>query len=196
MALTEKEELELLRTASKQSFELLYHRYSAKLYNFVLKVSNGDRYIAEELVQRTFIKVWETREYINPEKSFISYLCTIAKNMLLNEYEHQTIQFIYQEYVKLNMMEIDSSTEKDVDKKLLEEYIDKLTEKMPPKRKEIFILSRKKGLSNKLIAKELNISESTIETQLSKALAFMKSQIQKHYDTILVILITLSIMHC
>lgn len=196
MALTEKEELELLRTASKQSFELLYHRYSAKLYNFVLKVSNGDRYIAEELVQRTFIKVWETREYINPEKSFISYLCTIAKNMLLNEYEHQTIQFIYQEYVKLNMVEIDSSTEKEVDKKLLEEYIDKLTEKMPPKRKEIFILSRKKGLSNKLIAKELNISESTIETQLSKALAFMKSQIQKHYDTILVVLITLSIMHC
>lgn len=196
MALTEKEELELLRTASKQSFELLYHRYSAKLYNFVLKVSNGDRYIAEELVQRTFIKVWETREYINPEKSFISYLCTIAKNMLLNEYEHQTIQFIYQEYVKLNMVEIDSSTEKEVDKKLLEEYIDKLTEKMPPKRKEIFILSKKKGLSNKLIAKELNISESTIETQLSKALAFMKSQIQKHYDTILVVLITLSIMHC
>jgi len=70
----------------------------------------------------------------------------------------------------------------------LEDYIDKLADELPPKRKEIFILSRKEGLSNKMIAKQLNISESTIETQLSKALEFMKSQIHNHYDYILVLL--------
>jgi len=193
MALSEKEELESLRNASKQSFENLYHRYSGKLYNFVMKVSKGDTYIAEELVQRTFIKVWETKEYVNPDKSFISYLCTIAKNMLLNEYEHQTVQYIYHEYVKLNMTEIDSLTEKEVEKDLLEEYIEILTENLPPKRREIFILSRKEGLSNKKISELLQISESTIETQLSKALSFMKSQLQKHYEYILFILITLKI---
>ena len=194
MTHTEKEELELLRNASKQSFENLYRQYSGKLYNFVMKVSNGDKYIAEELVQRTFIKIWETKEYIDPDKSFISYLCTIAKNMLLNEYEHQTIQFIYQEYIKVKTSDIEYNTEKEVDKNLLEEYIDKLTDKLPPKRKEIFILSRKKGLSNKMIAKQLNISESTIETQLSKALSFMKTQLQSHYDHILEILIIISIL--
>lgn len=194
MALTEKEELELLRNASKQSFEVLYHRYSGKLYNFVMKVSKGDTYIAEELVQRTFIKVWETREYVNPDKSFISYLCTIAKNMLLNEYEHQTIQFVYEEYIKVKATVNDDSTEKEVDKNLLEEYIDKLADKLPPKRREIFILSRKEGLTNKLIAKQLNISESTIETQLSKALSFMKNQLQNHYDHILLILFVLSLI--
>jgi RNA polymerase sigma-70 factor (ECF subfamily) len=194
MALSEKEELELLRTASKQSFEALYYRYSGKLYNFVMKVSKGDSYMAEELVQRTFIKVWETREYVNPDKSFISYLCTIAKNMLLNEYEHQTIQFIYEEYIKVKTAENEDSTEKEIDKKLLEEYIDKLADKLPPKRKQIFILSRKEGLSNKEISKQLNISESTIETQLSKALSFMKSQLILHYDNILVILIAAMII--
>jgi RNA polymerase sigma-70 factor (family 1) len=194
MALSEKEELELLKNASKQSFEALYHRYSGKLYNFVMKVSKGDNYMAEELVQRTFIKVWGNRESVNSEKSFISYLCTIAKNMLLNEYEHQTIQFIYEEYIKVKSAENENCTEKEVDKKLLEEYIDKLADKLPPKRKEIFILSRKEGFSNKEIAKQLNISESTIETQLSKALSFMKSQLKQHYDHILVILITLTII--
>lgn len=191
MALSEKEELELLKNASKQSFENLYYRYSGKLYNFVMKVSKGDTYIAEELVQRTFIKVWETKEFVNPDKSFISYLCTIAKNMLLNEYEHQTVQYIYHEYVKLNMTGIDSMTEKEVEKDLLEEYIDILTENLPPKRREIFILSRKEGLSNKRISELLQISESTIETQLSKALSFMKTQLQKHYEYILFILITM-----
>lgn len=189
MPITEKEELELLRNASVQSFEHLYHEYSGKLYNFLMKVSKGDSYIAEELVQRTFIKVWETKEYVNPEKSFISYLCTIAKNMLLNEYEHQTIQFVYQEYVRVNAADEDRSTEKQVDKNLLEDYIDKLAEQLPPKRREIFILSRKEGLSNKKISERLHITESTIETQLSKALVFMKTQIQKHYEVILAILL-------
>jgi RNA polymerase sigma-70 factor (family 1) len=189
MALTEKEELELLRNASMQSFEALYMRYSAKLYNFIMKLSKGDSYIAEELVQRTFIKIWETRGQIDPEKTFISYLCTIAKNMLLNEYEHQTIQFIYQEYVRTEMPDFDNSTELTVDRMLLDEYIDKLTEKLPPKRREIFILSRRKGLSNKQISEQLQISESTIETQLSKALAFMKQELTLHYDYILLLLL-------
>jgi len=160
-----------------------------------MKVSKGDTYIAEELVQRTFIS-WETREYIDSNKSFISYLCTIAKNMLLNEYEHQTVQFIYQEYIKVNTADIDSSTEMEVNRNLLEEYIDKLAENLPPKRREIFILSRKEGLSNKKIAERLHITESTIETQLSKALTFMKSQLLNHYDKVLVILIPLSMIYC
>ncbi|MFA7044325.1 MAG: RNA polymerase sigma-70 factor [Bacteroidales bacterium] len=190
MPFTEKNELESLRNASIQSFEHLYTQYSGKLYNFVMRVSKGDRYISEEIVQRTFIKIWDTKEQINPDKSFISYLCTIAKNMLLNEYEHQAVQYIYQDYVKLKMKEVDNTTEEEIDKNLLEEYIDKLADNLPPKRKEIFILSRKKGLSNKKISEQLHISESTIETQLSKAIAFMKSQLQKHYEYILIILIT------
>ena len=89
----------------------------------------------------------------------------------------------------MNAIDEDRSTEKQVDKDLLEDYIDKLANELPPKRREIFILSRKQGLSNKEIALQLQISESTIETQLSKALIFMKTQIQKHYEFILMILL-------
>ena len=116
---TEYDDLVSLRNASMPAFENLYRRYSGKLYNFILKLSGGDRYVAEELVQRTFIKVWETRERIQPDQSFISYLCTISRNMLLNEYEHQTVKFIYEEYIKRNLLQEDSSTENQVDKNLL-----------------------------------------------------------------------------
>ena len=188
---TEYDDLVSLRNASMPAFENLYRRYSGKLYNFILKLSGGDRYVAEELVQRTFIKVWETRERIQPDQSFISYLCTISRNMLLNEYEHQTVKFIYEEYIKRNLLQEDSSTENQVDKNLLEQYIDRLTEQLPPRRKEIFILSRKWGLSNKEIAQQLQITESTIETQLSKALAFMKNQLRENYDFIFLLLFML-----
>lgn len=191
MLISEKEELEQLKSDSMQSFEKLYFRYSAKLYNFVLKLSKGDTFMAEELVQRTFIKVWENRSQINPEKAFLSYVFTIAKNMLLNEYQHQTIEFIYREYIKENFAATIDNIELEVNRNLLDEYIEKLTEKLPEKRREIFILSRRKGLSNKEIAKQLNISESTIETQLSKALAFLKNELRMHYEFILLIIISI-----
>ncbi|MBP1676651.1 MAG: carQ 1 [Bacteroidetes bacterium] len=187
MIFSDKEELDLLRKGSVIAFEKLYFRYSARLYNFLIKLSAGNTYMAEELVQRAFIKVWEMREKTDPEKSFISYLCTIAKNMLLNEYEHQTVQFVYREYIRLRMSEIDFNTDLEIEKKFLDELIDKLTDKLPPKRKEIFILSRRNGLSNKEIASKLKISESTIETQLSKALAFMKEELNTHYGAMFTI---------
>lgn len=191
MLISEKEELEQLKSDSMLSFEKLYFRYSAKLYNFVLKLSKGNTFMAEELVQRTFIKVWENRSQINPDKAFLSYVFTIAKNMLLNEYQHQTIEFIYREYIKENYAASIDDIELEVNKNLLDEYIDKLTQKLPEKRREIFILSRRKGLSNKEIAKQLNISESTIETQLSKALTFLKNELYMHYELILLILISM-----
>jgi RNA polymerase sigma-70 factor (ECF subfamily) len=191
MSFEEKKAIKLLNNASVEAFEQLYLRYSAKLYNFVMKMSKGDGYLAEELVQRTFIKIWENREKINPEKSFISYLCTIAKNMLLNEYDHQMIQFVYREYVLNINTEAENTTEKYVDVSLLEEYVNKLINQLPPRRKTIFLLSRKEGLSNKKISEKLKISESTIETQLSKAVSLMKNALKEHYGSFFAFLITL-----
>ena len=185
----EKHLLQRLNKGSSEAFEELFHLYSGKLYNFVMKLSLGNTYMSEEMVQRTFIKVWETHSFINPDKSFISYLCTIAKNMLLNEYEHQTIEYIYREYILNFQPNKDDVTEKEVDRSLLEEYIDYLIEMLPPARKQVFILSRKEMLTNKEIAERLEISESTVQTQMSKAVSFMKEQLGKYYDGILYILL-------
>lgn len=179
--MSEKEKLYLLSRGSNEAFEHMYYLYSGKLYNFILKLTQGNTHVAEELVQRTFIKIWEQQTKIDPERSFLSYLCTIAKNLLLNDYEHEAVRYIYTEYVKNNAdMLYDNVTEKEIDRKLLEDFIDKLTEELPPKRKEIFILSRKYGYSNKTIARQLQISESTIETQLAKSLAYMREKL-KYY---------------
>jgi len=177
-----------LREGSPEAFEVLFHQYSGKLYNFMLRLSSGDTYLAEEMVQRTFIKIWETQSSLNPDKSFISYLCTIAKNMLMNEYEHQTVEYLYKDYILKCYTDIENRIEGEIDKNLLEEYIDSLIAKLPPARKQVFVLSRKKMLSNKEIAEQLQISESTVQTQLSKAVAFMKEHLAKYYLRIMIIL--------
>lgn len=187
---TEKDTLLNLKKGSSDDFEKLFHMYGAKLYHFVLKLSSGNKYLAEEMVQRTFIKIWETHTSVNPDKSFISYLCTIAKNMLVNEYEHQTVEYIYREYILQFYPNAENDTEKQVNKNLLEEFIDNLIEKLPPARKQVYVLSKKEMLSNKEIANKLQISESTVQTQLAKAVSFMKEHLTKYYDKMLTIILT------
>ena len=183
--LYEKDLLLQLKNGSSEAFERLFNEHSGKLYNFILKFSSRNKYLAEEIVQRTFVKLWETHSLINPEKNFNSYLCTIAKNMLINEYEHRTLEYIYKEYILKNDSANDNVTEEEVNKNLLEEYINSLIEKLPPARKQIFILKKKEMWTNRDIAEHLQISESTVENQLSKAISFMREHLTKYYDYLL-----------
>ena len=61
-----------LKGGSFQAFERLYNMYSGKLYNFIMRLSSGNQYMAEEVVQSAFIRVWEVRERVEPESSFLS----------------------------------------------------------------------------------------------------------------------------
>lgn len=184
----EKHLLIELREGSFRAFERLYHRYSGKLYNFIMRLSSGNQYMSEEVVQSAFIRIWEVRESVNPDASFISFLCTIAKNLLMNMYQRQTVEFVYNEYLMKSGADRDSQTEENIDLRFLNDYIDSLAEELPAQRKKIFILSKRQNYSNKEIAAMMGISESTVTTQLSLAVKFMRERMMKHYDKIITLL--------
>lgn len=194
MSIMDKESQHIYRLAKGDSlsFEYLYNCWSGKLYNFVMRISKGDSYLAEEIVQSVFIKIWEGRQTLDPGKSFGAYLCTIAKNQLVNIYQHRMLEQLYQEKIKTTE-ETENTTEKEVDYHLLEEYIDFLIEQLPPARREIFVLSRRNMLTNKEIAAKLNLSENTVESQLTKAISFMRSRINQHYGLSVSLLLSLLI---
>ena len=175
-------ELIALKNGSDKAFEAIYNRYVGKLYNFIMTISHGDRYMAEEVVQSTFVRLWETRDRINVEKSILFYLSTISKNILFNKYQRQTIEFLYQKLVIDEQKEYHNHTENEIDRKWLEDFVDELINKLPPTRKKIFILRKKDDFSTKEIAEMMNISVSTVETQLSLAMKFMKTEFEKNYD--------------
>ena len=187
-SINEKRLLTELKNGSFHAFERLYNMYSGKLYNFIMRISSGNQYMAEEVVQSAFIRVWEVRERVEPESSFISFLCTIAKNLLMNMYQRQTVEYVYNEYLKNTGVDRDSQTEESIDLRFLNEYIDSLAEELPAQRKKIFILSKSQNYTNKEIAEMMGISESTVATQLSLAVKFMREQLMKHYDKIVALL--------
>ena len=177
-----------LKDGSFQAFERLYNMYSGKLYNFIMRLSSGNQYMAEEVVQSTFIRIWEVREKVDTNASFISFLCTIAKNMLMNMYQRQTIEYVYNEYLLKSEVDHDSHTEETIDLHFLNDYIDSLAEELPAQRRKIFILSKRQNYTNKEIAEMMGISESTVATQLSLAVKFMREQLMKHYDKVVALL--------
>ena len=160
-SINEKRLLTELKNGSFHAFERLYNMYSGKLYNFIMRISSGNQYMADEVVQSAFIRVWEVR---------------------------QTVEYVYNEYLKNTGVDRDSQTEESIDLRFLNEYIDSLAEELPAQRKKIFILSKRQNYTNKEIAEMMGISESTVATQLSLAVKFMREQLMKHYDKIVALL--------
>lgn len=183
----DKAHLLALKEGDPSSFNYLYDRWSGKLYNFVMRISREDRYLAEELVQSVFFKVWEKREELDIDKSFGGFICTIAKNELTNIYRRRMSEFLYRSEAR-NLSTADNVTEKEVEYHFLDEYIHELIEQLPAARREIFKLSRFQFLSNREIAEKLNLSENTVESQLTKATAFLRHKIRQHYKLTLSLL--------
>ena len=104
-------------------------------------------------------------------------------------YQRQTVEYVYNEYLMKNGVDRDSQTEDNIDLRFLNDYIDSLAEELPAQRKKIFILSKRQNYTNKEIAEVMGISESTVATQLSLAVKFMREQLMKHYDKIIALLL-------
>ena len=170
----EKRLLAELGAGSFQAFEKLYHRYSGKLYNFIMRISAGNRYMYAAVVQCTVLRIWEARGKVDPKASSI--------------YQRQTVEFVYNEYLMKSGVDRDFRTEEGIDLHFLHEYIDSLADKLPEQRKKIFILSKRQHYTNKEIAEQLGISESTVATQLSLAVKFMRTQLMQNYDAVLALL--------
>lgn len=171
--------LQQIKEGDKRAFEIIYLKYSAKLYNFVVSLLH-DRTIAEDITQTCFLKIWEKRTNIDLEKSFSSYLFTIARNDVYKETERLVQASKYFEKVQSKSDELDEDTINKINALFLESHIDKLIEKLPPARREIFILNRKHHLTNKEIAQKLNISEKTVEVQMYRAMRFLKEHLKQY----------------
>ncbi|WP_243349322.1 RNA polymerase sigma factor [Parabacteroides sp. FAFU027] len=176
--------LERLKNGDISCFEILYSKYSGKLYNYVLNISKGDFYLAEEIVQNVFVRIWEIHRHIETEGSFGSFVYTVGKNMFLNVIKNRMQEYLYHDYIIEHASELDNTVEKEVEYKMLEEQINKLIEQLPPARRKVYILSRVKHLPNKEIAALLDISENTVESQLTKATRFMRENLSPYCEII------------
>lgn len=164
-------------SSRKRDFERLYDEYSRHIYGFAMRLSHGDTYMAEEIVQDTFTRLWEHWDSLRDQQAALAYLFSTAKNIFLNYCEHETVKYIYEEYVLQHNSESSTESENSEEARSLEEYFRQIVANMPPVRQKVFTMSRFEHKSNKEIAAALGISEKTVEVHITLALRELKNRL-------------------
>lgn len=167
-----------LRDGDMTAFDVVYRNYSKKLYSFAFCLLK-DHEQSEELVQDVFVTLWEKRDQINPDLQFDHYLFTICYNSVRKFFRRKKMEDRVREYLLKNTPESLSVTSNTVIYNELLDLVERTAEKLPPRRRAVFQLSRREGLPIKEIAERLNISARTAETHLSKALKFIREELEK-----------------
>lgn len=168
-----------LRLGNPKAFEKLFLKYHRKVYYFCYSILRN-REDCEGLVQNIFSDIWENRERLDSTRSFYGYLFRIARNKIYNHLRKNLNEQVYREYIINSNNSSDNKTEADLDLSELSNIIEETIGRLPPRRKEIFMLSRSEGLTYREIGRKLNISENTVDTQIRNALDFIKQELKKY----------------
>ncbi len=192
---TEQNELfEGIRNGDADAFEYVFKTYYPRLRNFAKRFVTDDDDL-EDIVQNSFIHLWERRESI----SFISIsalLFTIVRNGCLNYLKHQALINGYEQDMRLKAagaeelycIDLKGNADSDTLYHELARQIEQVMESLPPRCREIFTMSRFEGLKNREIADRLGISVKVVEKHISKALSVFRTQLKSGRGTMLLLI--------
>ena len=163
------------------SFERLYYTYAPRLCNYAHRFLR-DRQMAEDLVQESFVKLWE--KYMGREcESCIPLLFMIVRNKCLERIKQLTrkrgVEAIRHQQPECDEMlyALDFGTDDRTLYHELEEEIRKVADSLPDRCREVFLMSRMDGMKNKEIAQALGISEKAVEKHITRALKEFKAHL-------------------
>ncbi|RHE89227.1 RNA polymerase sigma-70 factor [Bacteroides intestinalis] len=167
-------------------FETLFRNLQPRLFAYCCKYVD-DKEMARDLVQECFINFWENQDSVtlSPE----AYLFTSVRNRCLSYIRSQKVRSDYHESVRLQIREFEFHP--DTPDPVLELYMKEVKDllnvalnSLPPRSRQIFIMSRFQGLKNTEIANQLNISVRTVESQLYQALKHIKKHLKDYFPLI------------
>lgn len=181
----EKKLLFELRNGSKQAFEKIYKLYSTRLYGNLLKLVKSE-VEAQEILQEVFIKIWDSRQTLDIDKSFRSWLFKIAENKVYDFFRKAARD----KKKEARLLAIASSEYSPIEELLLNKektvILQKAIEALPPQRQQIFRLCKLEGKSYKEVSELLGISVSTISDHIVKATKTVRDYFESNEQALVV----------
>ena len=157
-----------------EEFKNLYNQYFESIRNYIFYRS-GNKDLATDISQETFIKVWKKRTEIKKENikallykisrdEFISY---IRKEKFKRQYVEDSLKF-----------KIENNNDNQ-DEEIRKSKFEKLLKKMSEKQRAVILMSKREGLTNKEISNYLDISLKAVEKRMTQAIKFLKENINE-----------------
>ncbi|MBA4167242.1 MAG: RNA polymerase sigma-70 factor [Chitinophagaceae bacterium] len=157
-----------LQRSDQSVFEQVFRQYHEAIYFYVLG-KTASPYIAEEVVQVTFVKLWQTRASLSCQYQLSTQLFRIARTTMIDMLRKEKNVRRHATVINLPDGHKNDVWEKIEEKELLR-AVDHAMSHMPDVRRKVFAMSRFQGKSYSEIATELTLSLKTIESHMTAAL--------------------------
>ena len=168
-----------LKEGSREAFTMLYNLYADRLYSFAL-VQTKSKQMAEDVVQDTFLKLWNNRTNLNCYGNVQALVFTMARNLIIDAFRRQVANIDIEAYFNLHeALPSTTSPEESLYFNETKEHLEQAKAKLSNKECKIYEMSREQDMPIKKIAQTLNLSPQTVKNYLTSTLKVFRSQLRR-----------------
>lgn len=184
--LNDKEFISSLKKGDSKGYQFLVTSYHQKLCVYANSLTN-DSDLAEDIVQNVFMSIWKNRNKLKDQFVVKSYLYKSVYNEFIDQYrKKKAVLTLEKKHIDALTYMVEEEDEKSLEK--LISIVKKEIDKLPPKCKQTFLLSKEEGLTNLEISEYLNISIKSVEAHITKAFSVLRKSIGNKVNGILFLL--------
>ena len=168
-----------LKEGSREAFTMLYNLYADRLYSFALGQTKSTQ-MAEDVVQDTFLKLWNNRTNLNCYGNVQALVFTMARNLIIDAFRRQVANIDIEAYFNLHeALPSTASPEESLYFNETKEHLEQAKAKLSNKECKIYEMSREQDMPIKKIAQTLNLSPQTVKNYLTSTLKVFRSQLRR-----------------
>ncbi len=171
-----------LRGGDHGAFEAIFRQW----YEPVVRSANRvlrDAGVAEELSQDVFLELWRRRESFAEDSSVAGYLMQAVRNRALNHLRHLAVQKKSVVYVEA-LSEPAERADAQAQASELHAALTLAIAELPPRTREVFVMSRERGMRYAEIAEQLGVTVKAVEANMSRALRMLRERLSAFMPTL------------
>lgn len=181
----ERDLLKRIVNGDYNALGLIVRKYTPVIYPYLLAWIKDAQW-AEELAQDVFLRLWEKREKLSEVENFGGYIYIISRNIAFSALDKKLTEM--EELQTEPLQELLSHTHNPLETKELNEILERGIASLPPRRQEVFLLSRRENITYEAIAERLQISRSAVRQHIVEALVFLRHYVKQHAGVVVSLL--------
>lgn len=186
----EKILLSKVAEGDEHAFAELFNNYYNLLGTFIMRLTESEL-LTQEIVQDVFVKIWVNRSVLADVECFKAYLIVVARNHAFNSLKQIAREKIRQKEWVNTVLRLAANAADEPETINTNDLIDQAVALLPPQQKKVYLLSRREGMRQDEIAKELNVSLETVKKHMVLALRFLKNHLRTHIGIFILLLLRL-----
>jgi RNA polymerase sigma-70 factor (ECF subfamily) len=184
----EEELFSRIANGDESAFRVLFHHWQPLLASYIYKITESKEH-TEEIIQDVFLKIWMARETLSEIHSFKHYLFVVGRNRSFDVMKKLLREEKLKKLAGYEMDKKDKTTEEEEFDVMASNLIDQAIDSLPPRRKEVYLLSRHERLTYQEIADRLNISKESVKTHLKLATDSISKFVRENMVSLLILIV-------